>query len=518
VGVPVMNRQILQGDALDKLKEIDDNSVDLIATDPSYGYSFMNKDWDKALASVAIWKECLRVLKPGAFAFVMSAPRQDVLSRVIVNLSDAGFKTDFTSIYWAYASGFTKAANISKLIDKRYKKRKEYDELGIFLKNARINLNKTTEDISKFFPSKTGGLTGCVSNWENALAVPTITQWIILKRELNFDNSFDWLIEQKTKRYEAAEREITGIGKQRSLNSTSYCFGKSLIYEKKRKSATNLAKKLDGSYAGFQPKPAVEVILVCMKPLSEKSYTEQAMSNGKGITWLDDCRIPSNDKEGGSGHINFAQQHSERNENHKERSFNREDQKTEGRFPANLLVSDDALNDGKVTKGVSGGGPKEYGGGGGWDNKINRQVIKQFFNDSGSFSRYFDLDSWEAQFIITPKASKSEKNKGLDNFIEEKVNDGREIDVDNPFQRGKTQRQNIHPTVKPVSLFKYLITMGSREGDLILDPFMGSGTTAIACEQIARDWIGIEKIPEYVEIFKARLADYRNQNKMEEFL
>jgi len=95
-----MKRQILAGDALDILKEIESNSIDEMCTDPPYGYSFMNKDWDKAIISVDIWRECLRVLKPGAFAFVMSAPRQDVLSHMIVNLTDAGFVTNFTSIYW----------------------------------------------------------------------------------------------------------------------------------------------------------------------------------------------------------------------------------------------------------------------------------------------------------------------------------------------------------------------------------------------------------------------------------
>ena len=55
---------------------------------------------------------------------------------------------------------------------------------------------------------------------------------------------------------------------------------------------TEQAQALEGAYAGFQPKPAVEVILVVMKPLAEKSYTEQALANGKGCTWLDNCRIP----------------------------------------------------------------------------------------------------------------------------------------------------------------------------------------------------------------------------------
>jgi hypothetical protein len=107
------------GDCLEVLKTFPDESIDTIVTDPPYGYSFMNKDWDKAVIGVETWKECLRVLKPGAFAAIMSSPRQDVLARMIVNLQDAGFRTDFTSLYHTFASGFPKAANVSKLVDKR---------------------------------------------------------------------------------------------------------------------------------------------------------------------------------------------------------------------------------------------------------------------------------------------------------------------------------------------------------------------------------------------------------------
>ncbi|KKM84431.1 hypothetical protein LCGC14_1299140, partial [marine sediment metagenome] len=75
---------LYNNDCFNVMKELEDNSIDLIVTDPPYGYSFMGKNWDKAVVGVEIWKECLRVLKPGAFAFIMSAPRQDVLSRMIV--------------------------------------------------------------------------------------------------------------------------------------------------------------------------------------------------------------------------------------------------------------------------------------------------------------------------------------------------------------------------------------------------------------------------------------------------
>jgi hypothetical protein len=111
--------KLLCGDCEVQLKDFPDNTIDLIVTDPPYGLKFMGKDWDKAIPKVEIWKECLRVLKPGAFAFIMCGPRQDILHRMILNIAEAGFYVDFTSLYWTYATGFPKALNISKAIDKR---------------------------------------------------------------------------------------------------------------------------------------------------------------------------------------------------------------------------------------------------------------------------------------------------------------------------------------------------------------------------------------------------------------
>ena len=102
---------LLHGDSLQVLKDINNESIDLIVTDPPYGIEFMGKDWDKALPSIDIWKECFRVLKTGKLAFVMCSPRQDVLSRMIISLEDSGFRTNYTSIYHSYASGFPKAKN-----------------------------------------------------------------------------------------------------------------------------------------------------------------------------------------------------------------------------------------------------------------------------------------------------------------------------------------------------------------------------------------------------------------------
>ena len=114
-----MSEILLNGDSKERLKDIQDGTVDYLLTDPPYGISFMGKNWDKALPDVEIWKECYRVLKPGSFISVMSSPRSDVLYRMIKDLEDAGFDMSFSPILWTYHTGFPKASDTSKMIDKR---------------------------------------------------------------------------------------------------------------------------------------------------------------------------------------------------------------------------------------------------------------------------------------------------------------------------------------------------------------------------------------------------------------
>lgn len=428
---------IINGDSLDVIKTLDDDSIDFVCTDPPYGYSFMGKDWDKAVPSVEIWRECLRVLKAGSFMAVMSAPRSDVQNAMISRLMEAGFRLDFTPIYWTYASGFPKAGNIAKLVDKRLGVAGEVIGQG----KAGAGMNK----VKGFGQNTTKG-------------GEATTEWDV------------------------------------------------------RSVASDEAKALDGSYAGFQPKPAVEVIIVAMKPLSEKTYVDQALKNGKGVSWLDDCRVPfqtddrkrHNEPSASKNYVNpkdFLQMSSAR--------INGTDT---GRFPANLLVSDDVLNDGVERK--SGGGIKRKAGlqnNYGVYGKFNATEMRGAGGDSGSYSRYFDLDKWAntLPFLITPKASKSEKNKGLEH-LEPVIRSDRKavenIGANNPRNRTGTAKVNHHPTVKPLKLMSYLITLFSRENDTILDPFVGSGTTVIAAHKLNRKGIGIENEKEYADLAEARVA------------
>lgn len=110
----------------------------------------------------------------------------------------------------------------------------------------------------------------------------------------------------------------------------------------------------------------------------------------------------------------------------------------------------------------------------------------------------------------------AERNAGLEGMEEKQVNDGRQILPDNAFQRDKTYRTNTHPTVKPIALFEWLIKLVTREGQTVLDPFLGSGTTAIAAHNTGRKCIGIEKEGEYIEIAKRRIAYWESQPRQME--
>ena len=475
-----MNNKLINGDCLEELKKLDDNSVDLLCTDPPYGYGFMGKHWDTFTEKDStksqqvgwmspgmkkdtygmkeffdpIWTECLRVLKPGALAFVMSAPRSDVQSIMAQTLQESGFDISFTPIYWTYASGFPKAMNISKMLEKN----------------------------------------------------------------------------------------------------------------------GNQKEELDGSYGGFQPKPAVEVVIVAMKPIEEKGLLAQAQKNGKAVSWFDDCRIPfeeSDTPQGGYGAMDIGVgKPGETQDYRKKKKITMPDlrdvgkkskeaigidklsygqvenaerleyeQNTDGRFPANLLVSDNIIDDGKIRT------AKPHGGDGkpldtqgmGWGFKRMASSI----SDSGGYSRYFSLDAWFEKnlkslpepvqqtfpFMIVPKASKAEKNNGLDNFETKQAKGGGgtsndtwyEDDVNaasGKFGSEKAPSRNIHPTVKPLTLMNYLVTLGSRKGDVVLEPFAGSGTTALACVSQERDYIAIEREEEYYEIAKARLEKVEQPLKM----
>ena len=110
---------LLKGDCLQKLKELKDNSVDSVVTDPPYEIGFMGKGWDDSgiANNPELWKEVLRVLKPGGHLLSFSHSR--TYHRQAVAVEDAGFEIR-DQIMWIYGSGFPKSHNIGNSIDKLY--------------------------------------------------------------------------------------------------------------------------------------------------------------------------------------------------------------------------------------------------------------------------------------------------------------------------------------------------------------------------------------------------------------
>jgi len=107
--------KVVTGDCLEVLKGYPDNHFTTIVTDPPYGLSFMGKKWDYDVPSIDIWKECLRVLKPGGTMLCFAGSRTQ--HRMAVNVEDAGFIIK-DCLMWIYGSGFPKSLNIGKAVDK----------------------------------------------------------------------------------------------------------------------------------------------------------------------------------------------------------------------------------------------------------------------------------------------------------------------------------------------------------------------------------------------------------------
>src|SRR5690554_1593413 len=225
---------------------------------------------------------------------------------------------------------------------------------------------------------------------------------------------------------------------------------------------------------GTALKPANEPIVLARKPLSEKTIAENVMKWGTGGLNIDGCRIEHNEK------IKTTQRSGRQNaivmtdsscgfDNTKD---NNASANPKGRFPANVILDEEA----------------------------GRMLDEQ--------------QKGASRFFYCAKASKKERNMGLEDIEPTTVDDGRNKPIDNPFLRGKTLRQNPHPTVKPVKLMEYLITLITPPNGIVLDPFLGSGTTALAALNLGRFFIGIELNEEYCEIARRRIEQHKTQTEL----
>ena len=257
--------------------------------------------------------------------------------------------------------------------------------------------------------------------------------------------------------------------------------------------ATESAKKWQGW--GTALKPAVEPIVLARKPLIG-TVAENVMTHGTGALNIDASRIGTDDRFGGGakGSSGFAAGYE---------SEGWVAGSASGRWPANILLDEEAaalLDEqsgdrptGEIKPYTRDSDNRVYSGVWGNDVKFERDA------SSGGASRFF----------YVAKASRSERNAGLEGLGKsETLIYGQKAQGPLPQQTPSkpSPRANIHPTVKPVDLMRYLIRLVTPKGGTVLDPFMGSGTTAVAAIQEGANWIGCEREPEYVAIIEARIS------------
>ena len=418
--------RVFHGDCRDVLRELPDNSVDSIVTDPPYELGFMGKKWDSSGIAYdpAVWGECLRVLKPGGHLLAFGGTR--TWHRLAVAVEDAGFEIR-DNIAWMYGSGFPKSLDVSKAIDKT---------LG-------------------------------------------------------------------------AEREVIGqTSKARSSSGKSALptVGGSTVYETwdETAPATPEAQKWQGW--GTALKPAFEPIVVARKPLTG-TVAGNVLEWGTGGLNIDGSRIVGTvEPVAGTKRSGGIMGESSPRENPTEPH-------AAGRWPANVILDEytaqllDEQSGVSVSKTGMRGSLSAEGSHEGWKRESHKGFnTLRGHNDSGGASRFF----------YVAKASKRDRNEGLEDLPEQvgqRTHDGGEDTRGRPLPANR----NIHPTVKPTALMRYLVKLVTPPGGTVLDPFTGSGSTGKAAILEGFEFVGVELTEDYLPIIEGRLK-WALENRKEDTL
>jgi site-specific DNA-methyltransferase (adenine-specific) len=244
-------------------------------------------------------------------------------------------------------------------------------------------------------------------------------------------------------------------------------------------------------------RPDCELILIFRKPV-EGTVAENVLKWGTGAINIDECRVETKDKtQRENKGVEWGDRKPEYYEDREKEIFG----STKGRFPANLVHdgSDEVVELFPEQKSGAMLEPYEYTNTGFSLGKPVGQTKQIHLSNSGSAARFF----------YCAKADKGERDLGLEQEEGEFLDEGREEGSPggtNPRNRGaENKRANYHPTVKPVELMKWLITLVSRKDSLILDPFAGSGSTLVASKKLERKAVGIERDEGYCKLAIKRL-------------
>jgi DNA modification methylase len=224
---------------------------------------------------------------------------------------------------------------------------------------------------------------------------------------------------------------------------------------------------------GTALKPANEPILLARKPLSEKTVAANVLKWGTGGLNIDGCRISASREDVEAARVPQPSFKSPTGQTYNMKTGEGRNGETfdmsKGRFPANLILDETAAE------------------------MLDAQSV-----------------TGASRFFYVAKASRAERNAGLTGlptrkWQEQGFRDNDSTHLSPRAGAGRTsENQNHHPTVKPITLMRYLCRLITPPNGVILDPFMGSGTTGIAAAQEGFSFIGIEREAEYFEIAKRR--------------
>jgi DNA modification methylase len=519
--------RVLVGSCLDRLKDLPDASVDSIVTDPPYEIGFMGKGWDSTgiAYSVDLWRECLRVLKPGGHLLAFGATRS--YHRMTVAIEDAGFEIR-DSVHWMYGSGFPKSLDVSKAIDKRGGATAGFEEFRDAVKDAMKRNGAPRAVLTSALGNQ------MLSHYLTAgsqPAVPNARDYRVIRDTVGLGSDWDHLF------MDEAGREVLGksdelLGRKSGIaNGTK---GHTTVGGTRAEAyditapATDAAKQWAGW--GTALKPAHEPVVVARKPLAG-TVAANVLEHGTGAINIDGCRVgttvetwPKTRSYPFGGGITYGS---------KDAPTESTQDAPDGRWPANIVFTHAADCDGVcvpgcpvaaldqqsgVSKSSKATGPKgrrpgssNLGNTGGskGDPHPNGETA-----DQGGASRFFTVTEWselDAPFRYVAKPGKKERNAGLDALPATRPVFGDDGGTYQGLSDSKHPQANTHPTVKPVALMRWLVRLVTPPGGTVLDPFLGSGTTAVAAILEGVNWVGCEMTADYLPIITGRVNHAQKQ-------
>ena len=517
-----MSFNIHVGECLEVLKTLEANSIDAMVTDPPAGVAFMGKAWDGDKGGRRQWVawlaeimgEALRVLKPGGHAVVWSLPRTSHWTGWA--LEDAGFEVrDCGQLFHAFGSGFPKSHNVSIAIDKRRDDTGEVRGVCRFLRGAMEASGTSASDIAARF----GFHSRMVDHWaardtDSQPTCPTWDQWLMLKTFVGLSDDMDaevWRLNgRKGKPGEAwSEREFVGEHQGMPGGFGEHRF--SAVNRDITAPATPEAAKWEGF--GSALKPAYEGWWLVRKPL-DGTIAANVLKWGVGALNIDGCRVDGRDRpliekvkgDNTNGTNTYGAGLSPCSRFSGTTSL--------GRWPPNvLLMHADGCTDARCVQGCAAQAIREQGG--------DPEFFPCFYQAKPS------REEREAGLEALPLRSAKKWNEGgLQGRRDEQAAQAiaeAEVHSQGLDARGRTliredgtktlvdrfipqHRANVHPTVKPITLMRWLARLVTPPGGTVLDPFTGSGTTGCACPYEGFRFVGIERELEYAEIARARIA------------